>query len=319
MSWWWSFLAYGTMCFAPTQDAVPGAAAPQPDLYADPDLLETLALAPHDLRLAVPVMIGDNADYRFVIDTGAERTVIARELADRLRLRPGPDVNLVSLSGRDRVETVAIPALRFGSRPEPRRVIAPVLAYRHIGASGLVGVDLLQGHAVRIDVDRRTMQVRPARRTNRAFADRAAANEVVVRAASPFGQLVVTDADYRGQRIRVVIDTGSGLTIGNMALRRLIAGRGQPLGSIPIISVTGQEVMAEYHRVDAFRLGRMEFARMPMAFGDLAPFATLGLRDQPAMLLGMDAFRSFRQVHIDFANRTIRFELRGDAVGRTVF
>ncbi|MBK2451768.1 hypothetical protein, partial [Escherichia coli] len=41
----------------------------------DPELLETLELSPHDQRMAVPVTIGDNDDYRFVIDTGAERTV----------------------------------------------------------------------------------------------------------------------------------------------------------------------------------------------------------------------------------------------------
>ena len=280
----------------------------------DPALLETLELSPHDERMAVPVTIGNNDDYRFVIDTGAERTVISRELADRLALGAGPQVNLVSLSGRSKVATVAIPALRFGRKRDARHVIAPALAYRHLGASGLLGVDLLEGHKVLIDIDRRTMQVRPSRRSSRVAMGRNAPNEIIVRAASPLGQLIVTDADYRGTRIRVVIDTGSGLSIGNMAMRRLVGGRGVPLGRIPITSVTGQQVMADYHQVDRFRLGGMQLTNAPMAFGDLAPFHTLGLDDTPAMLLGMDAFRMFRRVDIDFANRDIRFELRSDGV-----
>lgn len=287
------------------------AAAPE----IDPELLETLELSPQDQRMAVPVTIGDNDDYRFVIDTGAERTVISRELADRLALGAGPRVNLVSLSGRSQVATVAIPALRFGLKRDPKQVMAPALSYRHLGASGLLGVDLLEGHKVLIDVDRRTMQVRPSRRSTRASIGRNSPNEIIVRAASRLGQLIVTDADYRGKRIRVVIDTGSGLSIGNMAMRRLIGARGIPLGRIPITSVTGQQVMAEYHQVDRFRLGGMQMINAPMAFGDLEPFRTLGLDDTPAMLLGMDAFRMFRRVDIDFANRDIRFELRSEGVG----
>lgn len=281
----------------------------------DPALFETLELSPQDQRMAIPVTIGDNHDYRFVIDTGAERTVISRELADRLALGAGPRVNLVSLSGRSQVATVAIPALRFGRKREAQAVMAPALSYRHLGASGLLGVDLLDGHKVSIDVDRRTMHVRPSRRTSRASMGRGAPNEIVVRAASRLGQLIVTDADYRGTRIRVVIDTGSGLSIGNMAMRRLVGARGIPLGRIPITSVTGQQVMADYHQVDRFRLGGMQLTNAPMAFGDLEPFRTLGLYDTPAMLLGMDAFRMFRRVDIDFANRDIRFELRSEGVG----
>ncbi|VXC66993.1 retroviral-like aspartic protease family protein [Sphingomonas sp. AX6] len=297
---------------APDNPAESGAA---PEI--DPALFETLELSPHDQRMAIPVTIGDNNDYRFVIDTGAERTVISRELADRLALGPGPQVNLVSLSGRSQVATVAIPAIRFGRKRDPRRVMAPALSYRHLGASGLLGVDMLEGHKVSIDVDRRTMQVRPSRRSGRAggrIFGRADPNEIVVRASSPFGQLIVTDADYRGTRIRVVIDTGSGLSIGNMAMRRLVGSRGIALGRVPITSVTGQQVMAELHQVDRFRLGGMHLTHAPMAFGDLEPFRTLGLDEVPAMLLGMDAFRMFRTVDIDFANRDIRFELRSRGI-----
>ena len=41
--------------------------------------------------MTVPVEIGGAGPYRFVVDTGAERTVISRELARELELEPGPD------------------------------------------------------------------------------------------------------------------------------------------------------------------------------------------------------------------------------------
>ncbi len=108
---------------ARSQDiARPPSAELLPDVAEiDPALFETLELSPQDQRMAVPVTIGENDDYRFVIDTGAERTVIPRELADRFALGAGPSVNLVSLSGRSQVATVAIPALRFGRKRDARQ------------------------------------------------------------------------------------------------------------------------------------------------------------------------------------------------------
>jgi predicted aspartyl protease len=56
----------------------------------------------HDLKLArdaydrmtVSVRIGDSGPYRFLIDTGAERTVISRQLAQQLGLVAGARARL---------------------------------------------------------------------------------------------------------------------------------------------------------------------------------------------------------------------------------
>ncbi|MEI9853096.1 MAG: hypothetical protein WDN24_22155 [Sphingomonas sp.] len=61
------------------------------------------------------------------------------------------------------------------------------------------------------------------------------------------------------------------------------------------------------------RVGGIEFGQLPVAFADVAPFQRFGLLRRPALLLGMDALRSFRQVEIDFPNRQVRFRMpRGD-------
>jgi hypothetical protein len=46
---------------------------------------------------------------------------------------------------------------------------------------------------------------------------------------------------------------------------------------------------------------------MPVAFAEVPPFKKFGLDKKPALLLGMDAMRSFRRVEIDFPNRQVRF------------
>lgn len=259
-----------------------------------------------DQRMTVPVQIAGAGPFRFVIDTGSERTVISRQLATTLGLARAGDVNVVTMSGRTRIGTVVIPSLRLSSVPGIGRIDAPAFDANDLGGMGLLGIDTLQDHKVTIDLDAKTMAVAPSARLRRTPA--AAPGEIVVRARSTLGQLIVTDADVDRTRVRVVLDTGSAVTVGNSALKRLMqrTGRFKPL---TIHSVTGGAVTADYGRAGRIRLATVQFTDMPIAFADVAPFAHFGLDKRPALMLGMDALSAFRRVDIDFANREARFLL----------
>lgn len=272
-----------------------------------------VALTVIDDRMTVPVQIAGAGPFRFVIDTGSERTVISRQLAGTLGLASAGAVNVVTMSGRTRVGTVVIPSLRLSSVPGIGRIDAPALDAQDLGGMGLLGIDTLQDHKVVIDLNAKTMAVAPSVKLKRTPA--AAPGEIVVRARSTMGQLIVTDADVDGTKVRVVLDTGSAVTIGNSALKRLMqrTGRFQP---VTVYSATGGAVTADYGRAGRIRLASVQFTDMPIAFADVAPFAHFGLDRRPALMLGMDALKSFRRVDIDFANREARFLLpRGIATG----
>ena len=86
-------------------------------------------------RMTVPVSIGGQGPYGFIVDTGAERTVIARELARRARSRPGPHRD------RPQHDRGQPDPDRRHSRPRSRRrtvtgIHAPALARRNLGAEG---------------------------------------------------------------------------------------------------------------------------------------------------------------------------------------
>ncbi len=258
-------------------------------------------------RMTVPVQIAGSGPYRFIIDTGAERTVISRQLASTLRLPAGRDVNVVAMSGVSRVGTVVIPSITMSSLPERGRINAPILDADHLGGQGLLGIDMLQNHKVTIDFDGGRMTVAPS--TKRKRPDPGDYDEIVVTARSAFGQLIVTDAEVDGKNVRVVLDTGSAVSIGNSAMQRLVrrnAGRFEPL---ELISATGVKMQTQYTRANKLRVGGVEFNDMPIAFSDSPPFQRFGLQKKPAMLLGMNALKFFRQVEIDFANREVRFQL----------
>lgn len=262
-----------------------------------------LLLGDAQSRMTVPVSIGQSGPYNFIVDTGSERSVVSRELAGQLNLAPGPTVRMTAMTGASTVGTVIVPSLDI-SDIKSHRIEAPALDSAHLGAPGMIGVDALQGHAVSIDFDRHEMTVRPMRKR---FHERPDADEIIVRAKNRYGQLIVTDASYHGRRISVVVDTGSPITIGNLALRNLLNGIREQLGVVRIMSVTGDILTADYLEIDRLKIGDVGFNNVPIAFANVTPFKRFDLLDEPALLLGMDALRLFRNVDIDFTNREIRF------------
>jgi predicted aspartyl protease len=257
-------------------------------------------------RMTVPVTIGGDGPYPFTIDTGAERSVISNELASLLKLIRGKPVRVTTITGSGNVATALIPSLRV-SNVQVERVEAPTFRGNDLGAPGLLGLDLMAGHAVRIDFETNEMRLVGASARPRGFGN--TPDEIVIRARNQFRQLVVTNAYFRGKRIRVILDTGTAVSLGNLAMRRLVGdGRG-PVSTITLTSVTGAKLEAEFAVVKDVTIGGVVFQSLPVAFRDAAPFASFGLSNRPALLLGMDALRQFRRVDIDFANREVRVSL----------
>lgn len=262
-------------------------------------------------RLTVPVTIDGAGPYDFVVDTGAERTVISRELADRLTLAPSRQVNLVSIAGANLVDTAVIPNLKLtAGRSRMSEFDAPVLSGAHLGAQGMLGLDSLRSKQVVLDFNKMRMSITESGDESRNDED-----EIVVTGKRRLGQLVLVDAEAEGQKISVVIDTGSAVSIGNTALRDRLARKGR-LGlviPISIASVTGERTPADYTSIRKIRIGGVSLDNMPIAFADAGIFQHLGLDRRPALLLGMDSLRLFDRVSIDFAKRSVRFLLPGNA------
>ena len=305
---WLACLASAALTF-PAVGAVP-AAAPDPGA---PPPVETVDEGPVDVigfgidptsRMTVAVNIGGRGPYPFIVDTGAQRTVISKELASRLRLDKGPTAQLHSTSGMQNVQTFVIPSLEINARAV-KGIEAPALEQSNLGAPGILGIDSLSSQRVILDFKAVTMTVHPST----ARVEQWDGETIVVRARSRFGQLVLADASAGGKKVYVIIDTGSQVSVGNGVLRRKLMGRKlrRPFTPIELISVTGGRINADYTTLDTMRIGGIHIKDLPVAFADVHPFRKLGLTGQPALLLGMDALRLFDRVSVDFANRKVRF------------
>jgi predicted aspartyl protease len=291
--------------------AAPGASVAQdPDLPPPPSTVLDIGIA--DDRMTVPVSIGTKGPFAFVVDTGAQRTVISRELAGTLGLAAGRDVRLTAMTGTANVGTVRIPKISV-STIGASSIEAPSLESRNLGAPGMLGLDTLQGHALTIDFGKQTMTLTPSVKRQRYVSPMR--DEIVVHGKNLYGQLIVSDASYRGRKIRVILDTGSGVTMGNLALKQRVARGMKKVRPISLWGVTGESMQVDYTQIDEVQFAGITFSQLPVAFSDAEPFRHFGLTKQPALLLGMDALRLFERVRIDFPNREVRLMLAKGRAG----
>ena len=255
-------------------------------------------------RPTVPVMINNQGPHRFLIDTGAERTVLAKSVATSLGLRPTGQRTLMGIAGSRTVDIVAVDEVTLG-RHSFYGLDAPLLDGYDIGADGIVGLDSLQGQRVLIDFEHARMAVGEARALggNSGF-------EIIVHARRRSGQLILTNALVDGIRTDVVIDTGAESSIGNRALQKALE-RKRLSGQTQLISVTGQQITADIGLARAVVLDGLTLGNTAIAFADAPPFRKLGLEKKPALFLGMTQLKLFRRVAIDFALREVLFDLPG--------
>lgn len=257
-------------------------------------------------RLFIDVRINEQGPYRFLVDSGADRSVVGSALADQLQLPAGDVVRIQGMAGTAVVRTVIIDQLSLG-KTDIGPIRAPALAERDLGAQGLIGIDALADQRLLLDFEKKTITAQDGRRTVASEP-----GEIVVTARLRKGQLIITEASVADQRISAVIDTGSEVTLGNMALRRRLFGKGPRRDAIQLIltSVTGQTLAAEAMVLPRVRVGGIYLDNVMVAFADAPPFRLFGLDRQPAVFLGSDLLQAFKRVSLDFRNRKVRFALR---------
>jgi predicted aspartyl protease len=261
------------------------------------------------MRMTVPVTIEGFGPFQFVVDTGADRSVVSRELAERLNLGPGRTVTMHSMTGVAQQTTVVVPALTIAGQTT-RDINAPALESAYLGANGILGIDTLQKRRIVMDFTKRQLSILAAGEREAYDPD-----TIIVTAKSRFGQLVLVDADVDGTPITVIIDSGAETTVGNSALRTLLSKRKRKLEffKTELLDVTGGKLPAEFASVGKIRIAGLTLFNPIVAFADAHPFKRYGLMNKPAMLLGMDTLRAFRRVSIDFAQRKVRFLLPDEA------
>lgn len=262
-------------------------------------------------RSTVPVYINGQGPFRFVLDTAANASVVASDLAESLGIAPAGQLDMHTVIGMERVPAVRAETLSSGSLTATSARLAVGSRAGLIGVDGLLGLDLLAGQ-------RLVLRFRGSGRSsiNRTRPD----PDPFLGMIRPRVQfqpprpgvgphLMLVNATVRGHAVRAVIDTGAQVSLINPALARAAGAR--PLVSRDaetgqsVQSPTGRQSAAEAMSLRSVHFDQLVLDRLAVLMGDFHIFRYLGLSDTPAMLLGVDVLGLFDRVVIDLARGEI--------------
>lgn len=286
----------------------PSPMAPLPPATLDRELViagEEIRARASNTRMTVEVQVNGRGPYRFLVDSGADSSVVGLKIARDLGLPLGTPAVLHATTASALVDRVKVDQLTLGPSTI-RDLELPALDERDVGGDGMIGIDALVEQRLLLDFEKRLIKAEDARQPAKMLD-----GEIIVTARRRRGQLILTEVTTAGLPVDAVIDTGSEITIGNMALYdKLVRGNRKKFESVKAMGVTGTTIELQVARIAELKVGSITLNNVPMAFADLPPFIVFGLDKQPALLLGTDLLANFRRVSLDFRARKVRFQLR---------
>jgi predicted aspartyl protease len=254
-------------------------------------------------------MINGKGPFRFVVDTGADHSVIAEDVATALHLPLGKPVTVQGIIRAVPAQSIPIAELRFGVVKRDN-IQMPVLPRALLQADGYLGLDAIGAHRVIFDFKRQTMRiVEPLPAT---FVDRRGATDTFIAAPGSDGHLRSVECRVDGVPTMAFIDSGAEVSVGNKALYAGLMKLDQAHAGtreIELTGITGGSSMGQVTRVETILLGNLEFTGCELAVADLDVFKIWDLADKPAMLIGLNFLREFATVSIDYARHEYRLRL----------
>ncbi len=301
----WPSLA-GAQITMPLPPPEPEGLIPPPDDVEGKDPTRVSTGQDKSFRMTAPVSVNGQGPFPFLVDTGANRSCVSLELAERLQLPAGPPVNLHTVAKVGLRPSVIVDRLQVGERAQ-RRVRVPALNLVGAdGVDGVLGVDWLKGRRLLLDFKSKALEILAP------MAEQSRTGRVVVPARRRSGQLTMIDADVGGAQISAMIDSGSELSLGNQALRKLVSSsrsvRASDFRRVSITTVIGESFPGDLLYVPFMRLGGLTIGNAPVVFADTHVFKLWDLHEKPAVILGMDLLTQFNAVALDFGRSTVRFD-----------
>ena len=279
----------------------PGTAAPESKVVApgvDPEYAARTTIDRIG-RVSAPVEINGRV-FRFVLDTGANRSAMSAATAETLQLVPaeGAVVNVHGVTGSASLPVVQVRSLRVGGLVFENHAMPVLPSAVFAGMDGILGVDCLQDARVEVDFrrDRVTIQ--------RSSGRRAARDYLVVPAWLTHGGLLLVDGQVGRVPVKLILDTGAERSLGNEALREALdvrARRPQDTVTTTVIGATPQLATGLSFEAPAIDIGGARLNNLTVTFGDLHVFRIWSLLDEPALLIGMDMLGTLEKFVVDYA------------------
>jgi predicted aspartyl protease len=293
--------------FAPGSITLIGPPGGEGPTYAVPTRLDRAG------RVLAPITVNNKGPFRFILDTGANRSVVSQRVltALELPLAPnGPSIEVHGVTGRAVLPAVELELLQAGELVLARDHTVPVLGQAVLAnADGILGVEGLG--SARIDIDFIEDRVTITRSSGR---QRAPSGYLTIPVSLKHNGLIIVPGRVGRVRVRAIIDTGAERTLGNNALREALLKARRAATAEMVTTVFGATPDIGHGMsmiAPTIYLGDAELRDLEVTFGDLHVFRIWNLEDEPALLIGMDLLGSVERLVIDYRRRELQVKPRG--------
>jgi predicted aspartyl protease len=255
-------------------------------------------------RAVALIDVNGQGPFRFVIDTGANRSVLSQSLARRLGLAPSGEGVVHSVDGAELAALVNVESLSFGGLHLPRGD-TPVLESPMLdGEHGLLGVDGMAGRLLHVDFTNHCVEI------YESGAQLPVQGWLSVPARMRFGTMLMVQGEIMDVRVNVLIDTGSNISLANARFRdalRDVAAHSIEYHNDHAFTFGRPIVLEERVWTPRLRLGRTIVDSVNAYIGDFHIFDVWGLKDEPTLLIGMDVLARAREMAIDYEHSVVHF------------
>lgn len=287
-----------TASLADANDVEP-VARDQP-LYAAPTRPDRVG------RMLASVEVNGSGPYRFIIDLGANRSVLSSRLATLLGLEAAGTgtVEVHGVTGSAIVPMAVVDELRVGSIVLVDQQMPVLTGAVFADADGILGIDGLQQSRIEVDFrhDRVKIGLSDLRRAPHGYLTVPARmiNEGLLLVAGRVGNV----------KTHVIIDSGAEYTIGNLQLQQALLGgtrKGDRRDSV-VTGATPGTASGVTHATPSITIGEARLRNIPVTFSDLYIFSLWGLADEPALILGMDVLGTVQKFVVDYGRREFQIK-----------
>jgi Aspartyl protease len=258
-------------------------------------------------RMTVGLLLNGRGPYQFVVDTGADRSILAEDIAQALNLTRGGTVLLNGLVRQVASSTAQVQSLSIGSIIRTDLTL-PLLPRTLLQGDGYLGLDVLADSRVTFDFKRHTVELgiphSPLRSLLGWF------NDVRVRSGGHLGHLRAAGCRVDDVPATAFVDTGAEVSAANRSLLEALMGLHggySEMGMLRLSGVTGGAILGHVVSTSAIYIQDLKFTAGNLVIADLPVFDIWGLAKEPALLIGMNYLRQLARMSIDYRFKEIRF------------
>lgn len=246
-------------------------------------------------RIVVAVSIDGKGPFRFLVDTGADGSMISPRLVRALGLVPSRTLEerVQGTTGIERLPCVTIDSLRIGSIVK-RDVLMPISR-----SPVLIGLDGILGMAgfgpVRVTVDFHRNRVLIGRSDPHAVQ-----GYLDIHARRTAGGLLMVPARVGNIKVEAVIDTGAAETLGNGALRQALLRNAAAPPKATVYGVTRQLSSGGISAAPTIYLGPAAIRNLRIVYSEIPIFSIWHIDSRPALIIGMNVLGAVDAMVLDY-------------------